>query len=333
MSRLASSAEIFFIFFPEILAKGPPITLMRITFISTYKIKCGISEYTYNLSRALLGLGHEVTVLANIPSGSGQDVLQLASDPTGLRLIRCWGVSGWGAKGDPDEDIIRDEVKRADVVHWQFQNFLYDERLQTLFGAELAMTKAKRVVTLHDSGIGPAFRHDVVDKFLASRRGILDAAGVAGSVVPMGAVYRRPLVATFGLGRSNADLIAKSCERIGFDFKVFSWTDWVPSKDDFIDRLRTADALVLAFPDVGAEVVSSSVRDALATYRPVIVTSSSWFSDLMAKPGLVTFCQYDEVAIASALNSLLGGRAGWLKDNSWEAAARANLAAYDSVKR
>lgn len=311
---------------------------VKINIISTYGIRCGVAENTRQLAEALATQGHSITILANKPSGKNPQDVHVGTDTVigaDLKIIRCWSVTGWSGEelfGGPEFEASLD----ADIVNWQFQNFLYTEKMQEYIGQLYKNTKTKLVATVHDSGIGPKFPRDLVDFYLASSKTVLRDAGISdylGTAIPHGAVNRAPVVMTFGLGRSRADMIQAACGAIGAEFRVAPWQNWTWNKDDFLDSLKAADVLVLAYPDVGASVCSSSIRDALATYRPVLVTTTKWFEEFLPRRDLVTFCPGTEEGIADGLRLILGERMKWLQDNSWVRSAERHIEVFERVRK
>ena len=99
-------------------------------------------------------------------------------------------------------------------------------------------------------------------------------------MIPQGIDLRRPVVKTFGLGKSRLDIIAPICERNGWDFQhSFGEDRWLDSEELFT-WLRDCDAIVLWYDDDHRSGGSAGAPLAIGTRRPVFVNDTEWFRDL-----------------------------------------------------
>jgi glycosyltransferase involved in cell wall biosynthesis len=82
---------------------------LKIGIVSTYKAKCGISEYSRYLGRALLDLGHDVKVFGETTK---------ENEPYDVPGVMCWNRA--------DQNSYLQLAKEADewkpdVMHWQYE--------------------------------------------------------------------------------------------------------------------------------------------------------------------------------------------------------------------
>ena len=111
---------------------------LKVTFVSTYRVQCGIATYTENLIRELNALdGICCNVLARADTQADME----GADPARY----CWSA------GSNDlVDAVRDCTLKSDVVHFQHEFGIFD-RSDFFFSAIAAAQKngCKVVVTLH----------------------------------------------------------------------------------------------------------------------------------------------------------------------------------------
>lgn len=129
------------------------MTPLRIGLITTWNTRCGIAEYSRALAGALQACGHTVVILANYP------VNPVPGDEGG---VYRFFYTGWHQERGVDADLVVRAVTghALDVVHIQYQNFIYPSDVLPVF-RRLA-TYAPLVATLHDAGVPGEFPRDRV---------------------------------------------------------------------------------------------------------------------------------------------------------------------------
>jgi hypothetical protein len=242
---------------------------MRIGILSTWNTRCGIAEYSRHLVGALRRQGDvEVTVLSSRNFG------QRAVAPHEDWVAPAFDVQVWHPKHRFDLDVESILEHELDVLHIQYSNLFYDRgRLTELLRRFPGVT----ALTYHDKAVGLGFPYHLLDLLYAHR----DDVGIGPRrLIPQGIDLRRPVVKTFGLGKSRLDIIAAVCERNGWDFQhSFGEERWLESEELFA-WLRDCDAIVLWYDDDHRSGGSAGAPLAIGTRRPVFVNDTEWFRDL-----------------------------------------------------
>jgi hypothetical protein len=242
---------------------------MRIGILSTWNTRCGIAEYSRHLVEALRREGDvDVTVLSSRNFG------ERAVAPYEDWVEPAFDVQIWHPEHKYELDVERILDKHLDVLHVQYSNLFYDRaRLIDLLRRFPGVT----ALTYHDKGGALAFPHGLLDLLYAHR----DDVGVGHRrLIPQGIDLRRPVVKTFGLGRSRLDIISDVCERNGWSFEhSFGEDRWLTSEELFA-WLRDSDAIVLWYDEDRRSGGSAGAPLAIGTRRPVFVNDTEWFRDL-----------------------------------------------------
>ncbi len=250
--------------------RGAPSTL-RIGILSTWNTRCGVAEYSRHLVDALRRRG-----------GEGVEVMVLGSRNFGARAVApyeewalpVFDVQIWHPAHSFEFDVEAILALELDVLHVQYSNLFYDRGgLVEL----LSRFEGVTALTYHDKGGMLAFPQELPDLLYAHREDI----GVGPRrLIPQGIDLRRPVVKTFGLGRSRLDVIAAVCERGGWDFQhSFGENRWLESEELF-RWLRDCDAIVLWYDEDPRSGGSAGAPLAIGTRRPVFVNDTEWFRDL-----------------------------------------------------
>ena len=242
---------------------------LRIGLLSTWNTRCGIAEYSRHLVDALRRQGDvEVTVLSSRNFG------ERAVAPYEDWVAPAFDVQIWHPQHRFDLDVERILECELDVLHIQYSNLFYDRaRLIELLRRFTGVT----ALTYHDKGGVRAFPHELVDLLYAHRE---DVGVGPRRLIPQGIDLRRPVVKTFGLGKSRLDIIAPVCERNGWDFQhSFGEDRWLDSEELYL-WLRDCDAIVLWYDDDHRSGGSAGAPLAIGTRRPVFVNDTEWFRDL-----------------------------------------------------
>jgi hypothetical protein len=133
-------------------------------------------------------------------------------------------------------------------------------------------------LTYHDKIVGRrTFPFTTPDILFAHR----DDVGIGERIlIPQGIALRRPVVKTFGLGKSRDDLIAPICDRNGWQLETsFGEHRWL-SSDELFAWLRDCDAIVLWYDEDLNSGASAAAPLAIGTRRHVFVNDTEWFRDL-----------------------------------------------------
>lgn len=242
---------------------------MRIGILSTWNTRCGIAEYSRHLADALRREGDvEVTVLGSRNFGAR------ALAPPEDWVKPAFDVQIWHPEHRFELDVEAILQIDLDVLHVQYSNLFYDRgRLIEL----LRRFRGVTALTYHDKGGVHLFPYDLPDLLYAHRE---DVGVGPRRLIPQGIDLRRPVVKTFGLGRSRLDIIAAICERNGWDFlHSFGEDRWLDSEELFT-WLRDCDAIVLWYDEDHRSGGSAGAPLAIGTRRPVFVNDTEWFRDL-----------------------------------------------------
>ncbi len=242
---------------------------MRIGIVSTWNTRCGIAEYSRHLVDALRRQGDvEVTVLGSRNFG------ERAVAPLEDWVEPAFDVQVWHPKHSFELDVEAIMEHELDVLHIQYSNLFYDRgRLIELLRRFPGVT----ALTYHDKAVGLGFPYHLLDLLYAHRE---DVGTGPRRLIPQGIDLRRPVVKTFGLGKSRLDIIAAVCERNGWDFQhSFGEDRWLESEELFV-WLRDCDAIVLWYDDDHRSGGSAGAPLAIGTRRPVFVNDTEWFRDL-----------------------------------------------------
>jgi hypothetical protein len=241
----------------------------RIGILSTWNTRCGIAEYSRHLVEALRRQGDvEVIVLSSRNFG------ERATAPYEDWAKPAFDVQKWHPEYKFDLDVEMILEQELDVLHIQYSTLFYDRaRLLELLRRFPGVT----ALTYHDKGGTLVFPHELIDLLYAHRE---DVGIGPRHFIPQGIELRRPVVKTFGLGRSRVDIIGEVCERNEWDFQhSFGEERWLGSEELF-DWLRDSDAIVLWYDDDPLAGGSAGAPLAIGTRRPVFVNDTEWFRDL-----------------------------------------------------
>ncbi len=242
---------------------------MRIGILSTWNTRCGIAEYSRHLVAALRRQDDvEVTVLSSRNFG------ERAVAPYEEWAAPAFDVQIWHPQHRFELDVERILESELDVLHVQYSNLFYDRgRLIEL----LRWFPGVTALTYHDKGGVIAFPHELLDLLYAHRE---DVGVGPRRFIPQGIDLRRPVVKTFGLGRSRLDIIEAVCQRNDWDFQhSFGEDRWLESEELFA-WLRDSDAIVLWYDEDHRSGGSAGAPLAIGTRRPVFVNDTEWFCDL-----------------------------------------------------
>jgi hypothetical protein len=292
---------------------------VKVGLLTSYRTICGIAEYSSHLALALKRAGADVLVLGSQNEGHRN----LPPDPALLTIpwLPVFDVQAWRSDGRHEFNVDAILAEGLDVLHVQYEVILFHrERLQQL----LDRFEGVKVITYHDSCIPP----DMPGPFDLQLRHRADT-GPGGEVMPMGVEDVPPVVKTFGLGRSRADLICSICDRNGWKFEQsFGDQRWL-NQGELHAWLREADAIVLWYPDVDSAGSSLAARTALATRRPLFVNDVSWFRDLPERAQ--HFFKLADTPEALEHGLLRGLPSSYIGEHSWDRVAQLHLDAYQRV--
>jgi hypothetical protein len=290
---------------------------LRIGILSTWNTRCGIAEYARHLVQALRRQGGvEVTVLGSRNFG------ERAVAPYEEWAAPVFDVQIWHPEHSFDLDVEAILERDLDVLHIQYSNLFYDRRRLVEL---LRRFQGVSALTYHDKGGVLAFPEELPDLLYAHRE---DVGVGPRSLIPQGIDLRRPVVKTFGLGRSRLDVIAAVCERGGWDFRhSFGEDRWLESEELFL-WLRDCDAIVLWYDEELRSGGSAGAPLALGTRRPVFVNDTEWFRDLPERTSNLRKLHTPE-ELEHALRELFAEP--YAEERTWDRVAGTLLADYREV--
>lgn len=249
---------------------------LKIGMLTTWNTRCGISEY----SRHLVGaLRRRDDVSVQVFGSKNYDEYKIAEDED--YVCPTFGVLPWNKYGDHSFDVQNVLDADLDILHVQYEVLLYNQEGFNTLLKELTACKVTKAITYHDNCIPPGFPYYAFDLSYTHRE---DVGVGEGFVLPMGIEDHKPVVKTFGLGRSRHDIIGEICERNSWTFEYsFGEHEWL-SQEDLHRWLRDSDLIVLYYDDTPAAGSSQAIRTAIATRRPVICNDVTWFKDVVSYP-------------------------------------------------
>lgn len=291
--------------------------MIKVAWLSSYSTKCGIAEYSSYLVNALRKRGDvDVKVFSSKNYGDYNVEEQPPyCDPT-------FAVPLWNGGIDDSFDYEKILAWKPDIVHIQYEVVLYNAQKLSEFLQEY---KGPVVITYHDNCIPPDLLVSRFNLQYSHREGV----GVgSGYLIPMGVENRKPVVKTFGLGRSRKDIIQEVCDNLGYDFEYsFGEDKWV-SQEELYEWLRDSDAIVLYYDDAPAAGVSIAARVAISTRRPVIVNDVTWFKGLAEESTSVWVVQSPD-DLQWLLEDQLGNP--YIEENSWDSIAQMHVEDYRTL--
>ena len=276
---------------------------MRIGMLSTWNTRCGIAEYSRQLAAALRRQADvEVAVLGSRNFG-GRAVTPYEEWAAPVFDVQIWHPAH---RFDLDVETILEQD--LDVLHIQYSNLFYDRRRLVEL---LRRFPGVSALTYHDKGGVLAFPYRLLDLLYTHRQ---DVGVGPRRVIPQGIDLRRPVVKTFGLGKSRLDIIGSVCQRNGWDFQhSFGEDRWLESEELFT-WLRDSDAIVLWYDDDHRAGGSAGAPLAIATRRPVFINDTEWFRDLPERTANLRKLhtpQELEVALRETLTDTYAERRTW----------------------
>lgn len=284
---------------------------MKIGVLTTWNTQCGIAEYSRYLVNALQRREDtEVVVLGS----KNYDDRKVAEDEH--YVVPVFAVLPWNSYNDHSFDVGRILSEQLDVLHIQYEVLLYN---QAGLNSLLSEFQGLKVITYHDNCIPPDFPFYQFHLRYTHRENV----GVGERfILPFGIENRKPVVKTFGLGRSRIDIIGQVCNNLGYDFQYsFGENEW-KTTDELADWLRDSDCIVLYYDDVPSAGSSQAARTAIGTRRPVIVNNVTWFSGVKG-----AYFVSNAEQLKKELFSLLDNRV--IEQDSWDNIAAGHMEDYE----
>ena len=240
--------------------------MLKVGMLTSWNTQCGIAEYARYLTDAMRRRDDvEVTILGS----KNYDDRKVAEDEH--YVVPVFGVLSWNSHNDHSFDTEEILQLGLDVLHVQYEVLLYNQQGLTEL---LSRFEGLKVITFHDNCIPPGFPGGLFNLRYTHREEV--GAGER-FLLPFGIENCKPIVKTFGLIRSRADIIEPICARNGWAFyKSFGEQDW-KSSEELSSWLRDSDAIVLYYDDVPSAGSSQAARTAIGTRRPVILNDVTWF--------------------------------------------------------
>ena len=317
---------------------------MKIAFLTTWNVRCGIASYTQFLTDALVKQGHEVTILCQYDLKDNKEDFG-----EGYNVVKCFEWYGMNNKVKFDIDLINKVTKGYDIFHIQYESFLYHKSyLDGIFGR--LTNPVQMVVTHHSSCTGSDcpvrwsanICHDEDFPQMENRyvlpMGIPDLSPVKN--IPEGNTF-----GSFGLARNNDALCKQILGKLnegGFECQYethYGSSKWVPM-DELAKTIQKWRAIVLLYPPTDANVSSSAVCVAIGTGIPVICTDTRWFQHAKDFVHLITTPTELEFLLGKYLS---GDEAWWadhrqkvekaLDERSWDTMAKKHIEIYQTITR
>jgi hypothetical protein len=243
---------------------------LRIGLLTTWNTRCGIAEYSRHLAQAMRRRNDvEITVLGS--RNFGERAVREYED----WALPVFDVQAWNPSLAYSLDVDRILELELDVLHVQYSNMFFHRHslvdLMRRFSGAVALT-------YHDKIVPKAtFPHRLADLLYAHRE---DVGIGPRRLIPQGVEVRPPVVKTFGLGKSRADVVAEICERNGWRFETsFGEQRWIET-EELRNWLRDSDAIVLWYDEDLTSGGSAAAPMALSSRRPVFVNDTEWFRDI-----------------------------------------------------
>ena len=250
---------------------------MNICMLTTWNSSCGIAEYSKNLVKEYIKLGHNIIILNN--------VIESQSINSNISFVssRVFGVYWWGEipafdceKAWDMMNYFERAVGPIDVLHVQYQSSLYEPEG---FNEFISGVSCKKVITTHDSSVNSKHNLKVFNAHIVHRP--FKKVYADYYQLPMPTTERTPKVFSFGMGgRNDYDFIQNACEEIGVKFEKHDGREdgWLSEHNLFV-KMKEADAIVLWYNDVTIQGQSAALRTAISSHRPVIINHTGWFDD------------------------------------------------------
>jgi hypothetical protein len=279
--------------------------MLKVAWLSSYATKCGIAEYSKYLVTALRNRDDiELKVFGS--KNYGDYDVEEAPD----YVVPTFGIPLWNANQDHSLDFHKILEWKPDIIHLQYECVLYDA---TLLAELLNAYKGPVAITYHDNCIPPDLP---VGRFNLQYSHREDVGAGTGYLLPMGIENHAPVVKTFGLGRSRADIISKVCKDLGFTFESSFGEDAWQTSEQLYRWLRDSDVIVLYYDEAPAAGVSIAARVAVSTRRPVIVNNTTWFRDLITEAPLNLYVVDTPLDMQIILRNLMYNE--YIEEASWD---------------
>lgn len=287
---------------------------LRVGLLTSWNTRCGIAEYSRGLAQALRRRGDV-------------DLIVFGSRNVGDRAVRdyeeyarpVFDVQRWKPDHAFGLDVDHILSHELDVLHIQYSNLFYNRRrlveLMRRFPGLVALT-------YHDKVVSRAFPYGLADVLFAHRE---DVGRGPRRLIPQGMDIRRPVIKTFGLGKSRDDVIQEICDRRGWVFEKSYGNDRWLEHEELYQWLRDCDAIVLWYPEDLTSGGSAAAPMAISTRRPVFVNDTEWFRDLPNQTATLRKV-HDLTQLELALEALFADP--YAEQRSWDAVAEALVADY-----
>ncbi|MEK6884927.1 MAG: hypothetical protein AABY22_35175, partial [Nanoarchaeota archaeon] len=254
--------------------------------VSSFGEKCGVSEYTRNLTEELLNRDVDIKVVANY----AKDNLEI--DPIYVRrLFHCPFMTN---QITADVDGMFDYLKDRELVHVQFETSLYHFSWMPALLKKLKEVGIKIIFTMHSGGIWSDIDLKLIDFFITHEIMWCSVKTTKlNSVIPMGIKFYKYKVPpnynkmmSFGLGRNNDDFIKEAIKDTNIEYETsYGNQKWLPI-EELVSKIQNSWILSLLYPPVGANVSSSAIILAIGCERPILITNTNWFKHVINYPGL-----------------------------------------------
>jgi len=273
-------------------------------------------------------------------------VLMITSDrfSCGVNSYTELLMDALGAFADPDlyvEDISstvasKDVVLRSDspdIIHLQFQETLYQGTHLQEWVSAANLLNIPVVITLHDRCVPPSMPFHDIDHVISHTEGIRKLVVKEPeyiTVLPLGIPMTTFSVLSFGLGRTDEELVRDVVESIdGAVYEYHNGDETFLPYEDLVRKIRLCDIVVLWYPEAYGTGSSFAARLAIGCRRPLVVNDVSWFQDLPST-SLVQYAQ-DSEDLKRALRRTKCDMEEHLGDQTMEEVARTHVRIYHGV--
>jgi hypothetical protein len=289
--------------------------MIRLGLLTSWNTQCGIAEYSRFLRDALQRTGEVAVTVFGTRNFGERAVIEYTEGE-----YPCFDAQVWHPEHVYELDVDAILEHELDVLHVQYSNLFYNRRrlvdLLRRFPGVVALTYHDKIVNR------VTFPYQLADLLYAHRE---DVGVGPRRLIPQGIDVHRPVIKSFGLGKSRNDVIADICERNGWLFaRSFGEDRWLTA-EELYHWLRDCDAIVLWYDEDRTSGGSAALPFAISTRRPIFVNDVEWFRDVPDRTATVQKVSSVE-ELEECMRALLVDE--YANERSWDRVAQTLLADY-----